>query len=292
MSPLHHSFAALLCAFSLSTALLPGQSDTPPGGTPPADEPPARLDEWPELSKPQKDRVLALFGQFKKDDEKLHAQASEELLALGAGAAPLLFQRVSDRPENQNDALFAVFDAMLDRRHAALMARQCKKPQVELRRYLVRRLCAFAEPDLLPVLKGHVGDKDEATAFYASLGMLALKQKEAVAPVLAYTKTRWDEVGALVAKVLEAARSDEVGEWLWDAIASARPTDQMAGLRLLRYAAPKQQAQRLRPYLESPDHTVKKEAVNTARVLHGEEPLESLSVFQAIELSKQWLQKL
>ena len=295
MNPLHHSFVsfvALLCVFPSSLALVTAQSGNPPADDTPAEKAPARLEEWPELAKPQKDRALALCGQFQKDDEKLHAQATEELLALGAGAAPLLFQRVSDRPENRNEHLFAVFDSMLDRRHSALMARQCKKPQIELRRYLIRRLCAFAEIELLPVLKAHAGDKDAATAFFASLGMLALKQKDAVAPVLAYTKTRWDEAGDVVAAVLTTARSDEVGGWLWDAIADARPTDQMAGLRLLRYAAPRQQASRLRPYLESPDHTVKKEAVNTARVLHGEAPLENLSVFQAIELSKQWLQKL
>jgi hypothetical protein len=37
---------------------------------------------------------------------------------------------------------------------------------------------------------------------------------------------------------------------------------------------------------------VKREAINTARVLHGEEPIENLSVFQAIEMAKQWLDKL
>jgi hypothetical protein len=54
----------------------------------------------------------------------------------------------------------------------------------------------------------------------------------------------------------------------------------------------KEQASLLRHYLEASDHTVKKEAINTARVLHGEPPLENLPVFQAIEMSKEWLKKL
>ena len=38
--------------------------------------------------------------------------------------------------------------------------------------------------------------------------------------------------------------------------------------------------------------TWKREAVNTARVLHGEQPQENLTVFQSIEQAKQWLNKL
>jgi hypothetical protein len=276
-----HLLVASFCALALGPA-------APAQVAPPA----ARLAEWPSLKDTDKERVLALAGQFKKADADLHAAATKQLLDLGAGAAPLLFQQVSDRAENQNAQICAVLDTMLDRRHAALMARECKKPRVELRRYLIRRLCTFTDPELLPVLQAATKDKDEATAFYAALGALALQQRDAVAPVMAYTKRHWPEVGDLVAAVLPAARSQEVGEWLFAAIATAPAADQMAGLRLVRYLATKEQAAQLRRYLESADHTVKKEAVNAARVLHGEPPLENLPVFQAIELSKHWLQKL
>ena len=79
---------------------------------------------------------------------------------------------------------------------------------------------------------------------------------------------------------------------VWERIAQARATDKMAGLRLLRHLATLDQKTLLRSHLESPDFTVKREAINTARVLHGEAPLEKLSSFQAINLAKQWLQKL
>ncbi|MBL9077327.1 MAG: hypothetical protein JNL08_07485 [Planctomycetes bacterium] len=278
--------AALLCVLPWTTPT-PAQSESPP-----AVDAPAKLAEWPTLDAPTKDRVLALFGQFKKPAEELRTAAAKDLLGIGAGAAPLLFQQVSDREPNQNDQLFAVFDAMLDRTHAALMAREVQKPRAELRRYLIRRLCTFADPDVLAVLQATTKDKDALTAFYAWLGMLALKQKEAVAPVLAYTRTNWREVGEFAAVVLPAARSPEAGQWLWDAIATASPADQMTGLRLLRYLAPKEQASNLRTYLQSKDNVVLKEAINTARVLHGERPVENLPVFQVVEMSKQWLQKL
>ena len=61
---------------------------------------------------------------------------------------------------------------------------------------------------------------------------------------------------------------------------------------MLRYLGVKQQRVMLRSYLESADFAVKREAINLVRVLHGEPPIENLSSFQAINLAKQWLQKL
>jgi len=290
--------AALTCALFLTPCMLlpapraAAQDEPPTSPAPQQDAEPPKLDEWPALKQTDKDRVLALAGQFRKADPELQANATKDLLALGAGAAPLLFQQVADRTDNQNTQLFAVFDTMLDRQHGALMARECKKPRVALRRYLIQRMCAFADKDLLPVLMAATKDKDELTAFYAQLGALVLQQKEGVAPVLTYTKLHWKEVADFVATVLPAGRSHDTGIWVWESITNAPAADQMAGLRLLRYLATKEQASLLRRYLEASDHTVKKEAVNTARVLHGEQPLENLPVFQAIEMSKQWLEKL
>jgi hypothetical protein len=87
------------------------------------------------------------------------------------------------------------------------------------------------------------------------------------------------------------ARSNEVGAWVFEAIAKAPVPEQMTGLRFARYLAVKDQSVILRNYLQAPDHTVKKEAVNAMRVLHGEEPIETLDVFKSIEMAKEWLKK-
>ena len=289
-------FPALLLVVTAIAAAAPEAAARQPASATPA---PAaqqdgkdKLGEWPMLKDTDKERVQALAGQFRKQDEQLQADAKQQLIALGDGAMPLLMQLASDRADNTNAQLFEVFDAVLGPRHAALMARETKKPRVELRRYLSRRLCGFGDRDLAPVFDTLTKDKDEATAFHAWLGLLAQGRKDAVAPVLAYTKTRWNDVGALVASALTPARSQALGEAVFEAIAKAAAVDQMAGLRLLRYTMVKEQGVILRRYLEAGEHTVKREAVNTARVLHGEPPIENLSVFQAIEQAKQWLQKL
>jgi hypothetical protein len=150
----------------------------------------------------------------------------------------------------------------------------------------------MGDAEMRPVFESMLKDKDEETVFFSQLGLLALKQREALAPVLAYAKAHWAASAPLVAEALAPARSRELGEAVFEAIANAPAVDQMNGLRLARYLMVKDQAMLLRRYLEAGENTVKREAVNAARVLHGEPPIENLNVFQAIEHAKQWLQKI
>ncbi|MCA8973890.1 MAG: hypothetical protein KDC98_04175 [Planctomycetes bacterium] len=276
---------------TLLTFTLPAQGGDGKGEQEPAPKKTQQLDAWPDLEKADSERLLGCLVQFRKDKESLHESARDMLVAIGAAGMPLLFQKVSDRPENINADLFQVFDRVLDERHAALLAREIKKPRVALRRYLVQRLCRFLDPNQRATLTATMKDPDPETAYFAALGALALGEKAAMAPVLAYSKTHWDTTGEITAEVLTKARSREPGLWLFEAIAKAPAADQMAGLRLARYLAIKEQQMILRTYLQAPDHAVKKEAVNALRVINGEDPIEKLSVFQAIEMAKEWLKK-
>jgi hypothetical protein len=279
-------------ALSLTLAVA-GRAQEPP----PAPAPAAKVDklaEWPAPKAGERERVLALVEQFKKPDTELHTRAQVQLGELGDSGTPLIMQHVSDRAEATalNQQLFAVLDGKLDRRHAALMAREAKKPKLELRRYLTLRMCKLADPELAPHLLATRTDKDPLTAFYAALGALALKQQEALPDVMAYARRNWIAIAPLVAEVLPAARSPDCGKWLFEHIAKAPAADQMTGLRLARHLMVKDQSVILRTYLGASDNAVKREAVNAARVLHGEPPLENLPVFQVIEMAELWKQKL
>ena len=253
---------------------------------------PHKLSAWPKLGKRDGDRARAAAKQFRKPRAQLHSAASERLKHLGAGVAPVLIPLISDRAQNINEHIFEVLDHVVDETHAALLARETKRKSVECRRYVARRLAGMRDKETLPVLKRMLADKDEDVAFFAALGALAVGEDIGVDGVLAAARQRWGEQRALIAATLTPARSDRAGMRIWLRIEGARPTDQMAGLRLLRYLATKSQRGRLRRYLGSADFAVKREAINTARVLHGEAALEKISSFQAINLAKQWLEKL
>jgi len=284
LAALFPSFAALT-----TTCSAVAQDPKAPAAAPAKIE---KLNEWPKASEGDNKTLTGVVGQFAKPEVALHEPAHKKLVAAGDVAAPIVMGAVNDRTPEVNGKLFAVLDQLLTARHGALLAREVKKPKVELRRYLTLRMTKFHDADLLPTLNELRKDKDELTAFYASLGALALQQRDAIAAVADYTKTRWSDVGALVAEVLPAARSAEAGTAVLESIAKANAADQMAGLRLLRYLLTKEQAGALKTYLNSPDHTVKREAINAARVLHGEPPIENLPVFQVVKHQQEWLKKL
>ena len=281
---------AAAAAWIALVAAAPAQ--TPPAPATKPEPPAARPVEWPALKATDKDRVLALVGQFRKPDAALHEQARAQLVAIGAGAAPLLMQQVSDRDDVANAHVLEVLDAITTREHAPLLARETKKPRTALRRYLTERLCRFGDASLLPVFATLQQDSDAHTAFCARLALLAAGRKEALPEVLAHTKANWPEVAPLLADVLAPVRSAPMGLMVFEAITKAPSPDQANGLRLLRHLMVKEQGMLLRSYLEASDHGVKREAINTARVVHGEPALDKLSVFQAIEMAKEWAQKL
>lgn len=251
-----------------------------------------KLSAWPQLKKADRDRARAAIKQLRKEKPELRDAAAAKLIKMGAGVAPLLIAQVSDKAQNINLQLFAVLDEVVDKLHLSLLARELKRKSVACRRYLMRRIALGRDPDMAPVLKARLQDKDEDIAFYAALGALALGDGAGLETMLAAARQRWTEHQALIASTLTPVRSREVSRLVWEHIGQARATDKMAGLRLLRHLATKDEKVLLRAYLESADFAVKREAINTARVLHGEKPLEKLSSFQAINLAKQWLQKL
>lgn len=285
-----------LLSFTLALALAVagGAQEPPPAPAPVPAAKEAKLAEWPAPKAGERERVLALVEQFKKADPELHTRAQGQLGELGDSATPLILQHVSDRADATalNQHLFAVLDGKLGPRHGALLAREAKKPKLELRRYLTLRLCKLVDPELAAHLTASRTDQDPLTAFYAALGALALKQQNALPDVIAYARRNWIAIAPLVAEVLPAARSPDCGKWLFEHIAKAPAADQMTGLRLARYLMVKDQAVILRTYLSAADNAVKREAVNAARVLHGEPPLENLPVFQVIEMAELWKQKL
>jgi len=274
---------SLLGAALLVAPAIPGQQDKPPASTTKE-----KLAEWPKLADADKERVPNLVGQFRKDANAQEA-AKKQLVAMGPGVMPQLFAQISERPDNVNGGLFAVFDALLTPAHAGLMANEMKKPRIELRRYLAIRLCRFADPDLLPVLQSAMTDKDEVTAFHAALGALALKHKDALAPVLAYARNHWMDIAKTVGEVLP--RDRDLANHILEGIAKANAIDQMTGLRLVRSVVLPDQKSTVRPYLQASDNAVKREAINVMRVLHGEQPAENLPVFQVIEQANAWLKK-
>ncbi len=292
---MNRAFLTLLACTSISLAPALAQDDKPaPSNAPLAQQAEAGLPKplaaWPALAAKDRDRAIVLTGQFKKDDDALKQSARGELLAMGAGAAPVLFQKVGDAEKELalNDELYLVFDSMLTAEHRALMAEQAKKKKIELRKYLLRRLCVMPDPELKSAFEPFRKDDDEQVAFFANLGLASLRDKDALLDVLERTRADWAAHVDMVKQALPAARSSECARAVIEHMAKQGTEVKAAGLRLLRYLATETEKPTIKVFLGSEDHGVVKEAVNALRVMHGQEPLEKLSAFDAIGMAKEW----
>jgi len=253
---------------------------------------PEKLADWPKLTPNDEERVMAQLVQFRKEPQ-FHAAAQKVLVEIGPAAVPLLFVQLNDQAKNINAPICGALDQIVGPPHAALLAREAKKPKLALRRYVLHRMCAFNDPDLLPVLRTAVKDADPEVALYGSVGLLAQKQQEGVDVVWKRAQKDWANVRELCAQVLPAGRSPEAAKLVLAAFQSAKaqPAEVAGGLRLLRSLLPVDMTGMIRQYLDAEDNIVKKEAVNAMRAIHGQEPLENMAVFQTIELAKEWKNK-
>ena len=287
----------IACAFAFAALLMPAVAqDTKPEATKPASTEtsaaslPKPAAAWPALAAKDRDRAIALTGQFKKDDEAIKQAARAELLAMGAGAAPVLFQKVGDADKELalNEELFTVFDSMLTAEHRVLMADQAKKKKIELRKYLLRRLCTMADAELKSAFEPFRKDGDEQVGFYANLGLASMRDKDALLDLLERTRSDWAAHVDMVKQALPAARSSECATAVIEHMAKQGSEVKAAGLRLLRYVATDAEKPTIKVFLGSEEHGIVKEAVNALRVMHGQEPLEKLSAFDAIGMAKEW----
>lgn len=273
----------------LLAVLLADAAAQPPAGDKPAPAQGGKLSEWPELKANDQERVMALLAQFRKEPA-LHAEAHKQLVGIGPCAVPLLFLQLNDQPKNINAPIGAVLDDLTGPTHAALLAREAKKPKVALRRYVMRRLCTFADPEMVPILRAALKDTDEDVVLSASMGLLALKQPDGLELLQKRAQRDWASIRELCAKVLPSGRSMEMGNAILKVISVPKlsPIEVAAGLRLLRSLGPPELTGNVKLFLDAEDTNVKKEAVNALRAMNGEQPLENLSVFQAIEMAKEW----
>lgn len=282
-----------LAAFAPVATAQAAPSEGAPKSAQAAAELPKPLAAWPQLSAADRERALTLTGQLKKEDEALRKSAREELVKLGAAATPVLFQKVGDAEKELalNEELYAVFDATLTAEHRGLIAEQVKKKKIELRKYLLRRLCLMADPASKPTFDPFRKDADETVQLLANLGLAAIKDTEALLVVLEMTRKAWADHVDLVKQALPPARSSECATVVLTFMQKENNEAKAAGLRILRYVATENEQPSIKTMLTSEDHGVVKEAINALRVIHGMEPLEKLSAFDAIGMAKEWQSK-
>jgi hypothetical protein len=248
--------------------------------------------KWPALSKADQARGVKWLKLLASKKAKTRQKATDELIALGAGMGRRLFLRLNDSPRNINDRVVEVLDRVLRPEHSAVIATQGKHKSVFARRYVFKKFATFAPKGLDRALREARKDKDVEVSYYAALALVRTAHDvDALQQIFKRCEEEWGEIGDEVSRFLKGIRSEKFTPWIHEKLKSKEITEHIALLRIMRSIAPPELKSLMRRFLDSEDSILKKEAINTLRVIvDGKEPipLKKITVFQIIKLARAW----
>ncbi len=252
---------------------------------------------WPVLSKAEIAKGKKWLGLIGSKKEAIRKTAAKNLNALGIGMADRLFKRLTDSPgRDVNKHVVAVLDEILKPEHAELISLHAKHRSVFARRYVLTLLAKYGRDVSIPAFENARKDKDVEVAYYAALGLVrTTRSTAALDAIFARCVEEWGEVGDEVTRHLSPLRSAVFVPWIGKKLASTDITEQTTALRMMRSLAPATAKSMVRPFLDSDHAILKKEAINTLRVVvDGKEPmpLKKITVFLVIKLAKEWKRRI
>ncbi len=252
---------------------------------------------WPKLDKKATAKGEKYLKLLRSKKDKVRINAIDQLKILGPGFADRLLRSFRDSKNfNANEQLQLVLDAVLRPEHAAPLSLHIKHKAVAGRRYVAQTLARFGRSESVQVLRAARRDKDVEVAYYAALGLVKTrKSTPALDAIFERCLDDWAELGDEIGRFLENSRSDDHLPWLGKKLSSEDTHHVVTALRLMRILAPARAKSMLRRCLDSQHAIVKKEAINTLRVIVDGKPalpLKKITVFMVIKLAKDWRKRI
>ena len=276
-----------------SAALVLLAAMTPMAAAQPPQPAPVEKPAWPKLETGQRERLEQLFKNLASKNEELRDAAEAELQGIGAAAAPLMIAHLSDLAINVNESLLRVLPRVTAAEHAPLLAQLIGSRRLAIRQFVAQRLAELHPPEMGPVFRAALRDRDASVVFLAKVGLAGIGDLEFMDAVFERCSTDWNGWREVMARALRGAHGEKATHWLLERMTEGTARDRVTGLRLLRTVGVRSAAGRIAGYLDSESHNVKKEAINALRaIVDGEPPLDELSVFEAIEMAKKWKEKI
>jgi hypothetical protein len=287
-----------LRVFAVGCTLLAGVAaqDEKPKPTPEKDEP-VGVREWPEASDAEEKRIVGLVRALVDDEEDRRIESEAELIALGPRVGKPLLHAITPRKPELHEPIFRVLDAVTDATFTPLLIEETENRKAEVRRWAVARLATLhaeaAHDALEAAFERGTEEKDVEMRFRAALGLCGLGDWQHYDVVLARVAADFPAVADRVSEILTPQRGAEAQKVVFEHLEAKDETSLVASLRVMRSVLPKDAAWVVAPYLDASAALVKKEAINTLRVVvDGDAPLETLSAFQAIGEAKKWKERL
>ncbi len=255
-----------------------------------------RLDAWPKL--PDLDRTKKDIERLRRaNTPKMGEEALAALTADGAGVVPLLLPIYEkERDEAVLARVLAVLDAVVAPPHTRLLAREFAHRATRVRIWALSRAAISVDREIAPAAEEALarvraqGEKADAEELYrAGLCATASGSLAGFDVVRNRALTSWNASAAEIRAAVASVRGAEASKRICSELAQASRDEQLAGLRLLAGCGDPSTTRSVRPYLDSTDNLLRIEAINALRgIVDGEQPLDKLPVFEAIELAEKW----
>ncbi|MBL8858878.1 MAG: HEAT repeat domain-containing protein [Planctomycetes bacterium] len=291
---------ALIAALSFTAPLVRAEDPPKPGETPkPATKEIVRLTEWPKPA--DKSQVLTDIERVcKAHIPEMAQQGHEGLLAEGGACVPFVLERYGrERDEAVQKRLFDVLLATTGAEHTRLLAKEFGSKYLPTRTFALWRAAQFPDPELRKdadaawTRVSKQGDKADTEERYAAALCCASTGSIVGLPGLwdaTNTPKEWDKKKNELRAALNGARGKEATAYVLAKLDDkADRKIKVCALRMLAACGDKDSAARVRPFLDDEDNQIRVAAINALRgIIDGDEPIENLSAFEAIELAKKW----
>lgn len=264
---------------------------------PPREGEVTRLDAWPALERDTLEVVRNDVARLRKARTPEMGQAAEAaLVAVGAGVVPELLPALGkERDELAVARIVRVLERVTDGRHTRVLAAEFAAKEAAVRTFCMRRAAAFPDPGVREAAEAawarvqKAGEKADAEERFAC-ALCAASSGSLVGfdELAARAEERWPQDGAMLRAALEGTRGPEASAKAVALLQGPREK-QVAGLNLLSACGDKDSAGAVKPFLDSNDHQIRVCAINALRgMVDGVGPIDKLPVFEAIDLAKQW----
>lgn len=298
--------AALLLALPTAGLVAPPSAALPPQEQQPGQEP-AKPDQ-PVKKAPEKRAFPKLKStEIKQLGESLYQlraakleetalAAGELVVAFGAGAVPACLADFGKFEGERLALLTGVLDRVLVDADLDLAWREVgKKTPAATRNYLVRRIADSTREDAAKLLVERLNEASEGSreAYEAGRGLAWRGDRSGLPAVLRGVADDWTEGRERLRRDFAGIERRPLSAPAAELVKGAPDrAGRLAALHLFELVGAPAQLVSLKPALADPDNMVKLAAVNACRVANGEEPVDTASVMQIIELSRAWEERL
>ncbi|MFN0206971.1 MAG: HEAT repeat domain-containing protein [Planctomycetota bacterium] len=256
---------------------------------------------WPKLDGAKSVELGKLIDDLKRAPTEEHVtNVLDKISEFGNAAVPLLLESLSrqkpvpeDELSDEARRLIQALELVIRKDDGPLLVADAAHRSILIRRYALRKCGEYAVTAALSNANKGLKDHDEGVRFEAALCCAAVGSTSGFGILHKFARDHWPVYGARLRAATEKSRSEEATEKCKPGLSAEDWQDVCASLRLLSGWGTKAAVNDIAKHLDSSDHRIKEDAINTLRgIVDNEQPLEKLSAFDLAEQARAWRKRI